>query len=174
MTENWPVLIGTLVQVQQALAQVDGGLWPHHYPEVKAGKHQVDHAEQKLGFSLPSSYRDFLLHADGWKGFFQSIDLFGCGELVGGKHREYFEATYGRLNSAQWGALTLSPEAVLPIALTLEDKDALVLDLRSRHDDEFRIVWLAGEPIDEWPSFAECFTSMIEYNRHEVRRFSQG
>lgn len=172
-TEAWPFLIGSLVQVKQTLAQVDGGLWPFHYPEVKANEQLVVETERRLGLSLPPSYREFLLHANGWKGFFQTVDLLGCTELVAGPHRDSFDAAYGALREEEWKAIGLTRDFTLPFGMTLQDKDAFVFDLTRQQEGEYRIVWLAGETVDEWASFTECFKSMIEYNRREVRQFSQ-
>lgn len=172
-SEAWPVLIGTLVQVKQTLAQVDGGLWPYHYPEVKASEQVIGDTERRLGLSLSPSYREFLLHANGWKGFFQTVDLLGCAELITGSHRDSFDATYGSLQEEEWRAIGLTRGSTLPFGVTLQDKDAFVFDLTRKREGEFGIVWLAGETIDEWASFTEFFKSMIEYNRREVRQFSQ-
>ncbi len=172
-TETWSVLIGTLVQIKQTLAQVDGGLWPYHYPEVKASEQLVDETERRLGVSLSPSYRGFLLHANGWKGFFQTVDLVGCEDLVAGRYRDYFDATYGALREEEWKALGLTRGSVLPFGVSLQNRDAFVFDLARQHEGEFRIVWFAGEAVDEWTTFTEFFKSMIEYNRREVRQFSQ-
>lgn len=172
-SENWPVLIGTLVQIKQTLAQVDGGLWPYHYPELKASQQIVAETERRLGLQLPASYREFLLHANGWKGLFQAVDLLGCEQLVAGPHREFFDATYGVLREEEWKAIGLTRGFTLAFGITLQDKDAFVFDLTREREGEFRIVWVAGEMVDEWGSFTECFKSMIEYNRREVRQFTQ-
>jgi hypothetical protein len=171
--ESWPVLIGILVQVKQTLAQVDGGLWPYHYPEVKATEQILGDTERKLGLRLAPSYREFLLHSDGWKGFFQTVDLLGSEELIAGPHRAFFDASYGVLRDEEWRAIGLERGRTLPFGISLQDKDAFVFDLTQEREWEFRIVWLAGGVVDEWTSFTDFFKSMIEYNRREVRQFSQ-
>lgn len=170
--EGWPALIGSLVLVKQTLAQVDGGLWPHHYPEVKAGEEIIAATERLLGLRLSPSYRGFLLHANGWKGFFQAVDLLQAEGLIAGSHRAMFDASYGALREDEWKAIGLTRSHTLPFGISLRDKDAFVFDLTQEREGEFRVVWLAGEMIDDWPSFIDFFKSMIEYNRQEVQQFS--
>jgi hypothetical protein len=162
-----------MLEVKQRLAEVDGGLWPYNFPEVRADENMICELEKDLGFRLPSSYRDFLLHANGWRGFFQTTDLLGSRELLRGNHRSYFQRVYSGLNTSDWTALGLDPEKVLAIGVNLEDRNVFMLDLASYRENDAPVVWLDGARIEDWPNFEEFFLAMIEYNRLEVEHFEE-
>ena len=42
-----------------------------------------------MGYKLDLKYRDFLKHANGWKGFYQTVDLFGIEQLKKSTIMEY-------------------------------------------------------------------------------------
>lgn len=167
-SHSWPVLIAKLVEVKQLVEETNPGFWPHHYPEVGASPEVIDHIESVLERKLPWSYRQFLLHANGWKGFFQTVDLLSCEQLVGSSHREYFDNEYGGLCADDWARLALRPEDLVVIGVTLEDRDAFVLNYASDQQGEREVVWLAGDVVDRWVSFYDFFLSMIEYNKREA------
>lgn len=50
--------------------------------EVVETKDQIKSVEDKLGYTLDTSYRNFLRFANGWKAFYQTVDLFGTNELL--------------------------------------------------------------------------------------------
>jgi hypothetical protein len=168
---KWPTLITRMLEVKSRLAEVDGGLWPYRLPELAAKPSAIAEAEFDLGVKLPASFREFLLHADGWSGTFQTIDILGCQELLTGPHQERATAILNGLEPEDWKNLDLVPEAILPIGVSLKDVDLFVIDLSVASQNEAPVVWVAGERIDEWPTFADCFASMIEYNRREITHF---
>ena len=74
--------IATLVLVKQELMKQDvEQIWPHHFPEVGASEEYVYALEQEFGCKLDIIYRDFLQHANGWKGFYQTVELFSIEQL---------------------------------------------------------------------------------------------
>src|SRR5436305_7688262 len=148
-----------MLLAKERLAAVDS-LCPSTVPREGAREEQIQRVEERLGRRLPSSYRSFLRHANGWDAFFQTIDLPSCEELLGGPHQDYARLLFSGLAAEDWAALGLDPERLLVIGVTLEDRDVLALDLaRPTEPRECYVVWLAGEKIEEWPSFAECFQS---------------
>jgi hypothetical protein len=160
---NWPALIGTMARAKEALSEVDDGLWPYTIPKLKATEAEVVLAERALGIAFPKSYRSFLLHANGWGAFFQAVDLLSTGELVAGQHLSYAREMMSGLRREDWSAMGVNPNKLLVIGVTLEDRDIFVLDLSRVVEQENPVIWLAGEMVDEWPSFEECFRSMIDY-----------
>ncbi|MEN3747713.1 SMI1/KNR4 family protein [Sphingomonas sp. HF-S3] len=87
---DWKREIGIAHLVKQKVAQVDTAcLWPHPLPEVAASDTDLISLEAHLGVSLDPKLRTFLLHADGWRSFYQSVDVFGLNDFRGGerKHR---------------------------------------------------------------------------------------
>lgn len=162
---RWPQLIGGMVLLKQQLAAVDGGLWPHHLPGVRASESDVVRTEELLGVSLPEDYRSFLLHADGWPGFFQTIDLLGCSSLVQGEHLRRFYDQYGALSPVEWQEMDLHSEGFIPIGVSLEDSDVVVISVGADRAD---VAWVAGGLIERWQSFHEFFIAMLAYTRREV------
>ena len=112
----------------------------------------------------------FLENANGWKGILHRIDLLSCDEVIAGRYREHFEYSYSGLTERDWKAIGVEPDSLIPIGVTLTDRDVFALDPRRLSGGEARVVWLAGELIDEWPNFFECFASLIEYNKREMGR----
>jgi hypothetical protein len=168
---DWPLLIVSMIKAKERLTAVDGGLWPYTFPKVRASEEQVRSVEERLGLRLPSSYRTFLLHANGWPAFSQTIDLLGCADLLGGPYQDYLRTIFSALTEEIWKSWELSPDQILVIGVTTEDRDLLVLDLSCSDAREKPVVWLAGEKIDEWPSFTECFKSMIAYTHREAAQY---
>jgi hypothetical protein len=155
---NWPAQIVRMVKVKEALAAADKQhLWGRHLPEVGASEEQLEAVERKLGKALDPHYREFLKFANGWRSFYQNVDLFGTAELVGGEKIDYARRL---LTATPDDVLKVPRGQLLPIAATLEDRDLFVLDSRTGE-----VIWLAGEEIDRYPSFDEYFVAMIAYNQ---------
>lgn len=167
---NWAEEISTLVYVKQVLAECDQeGVWPHHLPAVAATAEQVAAVEIALGFPLDISYANFLRHANGWRGFYQTVDLFGTDDLLGSRRQSAAEA----LSLIDHGVIETQRvdfEDMVPIATSKVDRDLFVL-LSSRSKRAGEILWFAGELIESFSSFGEFFLAMIDYNRAEVEHF---
>ncbi|MGM0805615.1 MAG: SMI1/KNR4 family protein [Bacillota bacterium] len=165
---NWKDMIATLILVKQELMKQDvEKIWPHHFPEVGATEESLLDLEEELGYKLDLTYRDFLQHANGWKGFYQTVDLFGTEQLKDSTKKEYAEMLLTAIDDQVLKESGVSRSELLPIAATEYDKDLFVLSLpNSAKPGE--IIWFAGEEIDRFENFAEFFLAMIDYNREEV------
>jgi hypothetical protein len=74
--KDWKSTIVSGVLIQQRIEQLDtGGLWKRYLPEVAASEEAIRAAEQSLEAPLDRRFREFLLHANGWRGFYQAVDL---------------------------------------------------------------------------------------------------
>ncbi|MFJ4376070.1 hypothetical protein ACIP1T_26085 [Pseudomonas japonica] len=81
---NWPEEIVKLVIVKQALAEVDSaGLFPFYLPGVAAEESSIRSVERHFETGVDKKYAGFLRYANGWRGVFQSVDLFGTDDLLG-------------------------------------------------------------------------------------------
>ncbi|MFC4159348.1 SMI1/KNR4 family protein [Chitinimonas lacunae] len=165
---NWPEEIAILVFVKEELAKVDKkGWWSYHFPEVAASRTRLSELEKDLGCSLDPQYASFLLYADGWQGFYQTVDLFGCNELSGNKK---MQQALELLRATEDGALEqagITREDVIPIAATSCDKDIFLL-AKPHTSIAGTVLWFAGEEIDRFENFDEFFLAMVDYNREEV------
>lgn len=170
---NWPQEIAKLVYIKQALADADKrGLWPHHLPAVAATTERLACAEKRLDCQLDPEYAEFLRYADGWRGFYQTVDLFGTAELCGG---EAMDAALLMLNAIDDGVLAtanIPRQGLQPIAAAVSDRDLFVIAPGSSSGSG-AVLWFAGELIDRFESFNEFFLAMMDYNREEVFRLRQ-
>jgi hypothetical protein len=166
---DWKQRIVELVLVKQKLAELDTkGLWQYRLPAVAASGERLEAVEAHLGEALDPAFREFLLHADGWPAFYQTVDLFGSEDLLGGsRSRQGVE----KLNYVEEAVLTragLRRQELLPIAASPVDLDLFVMTKRSASRPGI-VVWLAGSEIDRFAGFDEYFLAMVDYNRLEVQ-----
>lgn len=170
--EDWPKELVVLVEVKEVLAQLDKEkLWPYHLPQVGASEEEVAACEGRLGFQLDHKYRTFLKYANGWRGFYQTVDLFGTAELSGSEHMKRAWLMVSAVRSVlEQGGVRLAD--VLPIATTMVDKDVFVITT-ARSPMPGIVIWIAGEEIDRFPHFDEFYLAMVDYNRNEVDRFAR-
>lgn len=166
---DWKRRIVELVFVKQKLAELDTkGLWQHRLPAVAASEAKLIAVEAHLGEPLDPAYRAFLLHADGWPAFYQSVDLFGSGDLLGGDRSHHAAEMLSFVEDPVLAASSLRREELLPIAASTVDLDLFVMT-RRRATRPGLVIWLAGSEIDRFPSFDEYFLAMEDYNRLEVQ-----
>ena len=170
---DWAHEIAVAASVKQRLAAVDReGLWRHYTPEPAATTQQVAEAESALGHSLDSEYRAFLLHANGWRGFLQGVDLFGTTDLLRSPKRSFAEELLADLEEAR--ELTgFSTKELLPIGVSQTEIDLLVLT-RPSSEHPGLVLWIAGAPIERYPTFVHFFRGMIALNRYEADSLERG
>lgn len=165
---NWKDNIGAMVLVKQELMEQDvKHLWPHHFPEVGASEKQICNFEKELGYTLDQKYRDFLNYANGWKGFYQTVDLFGTEQLNNSAIMNYAKTLLSAIDDKVINESGFFRNQLLPIAVTEFDKDLFVL-CSSNSSEPGAVIWFAGEEIERFENFYEYFLSMIDYNREEI------
>lgn len=169
MTVEWKKQIAIAFMVKQKIHELDGGLWPFHYPELAASEEQVLAVESQLGHPLPAEYRQFLRCANGWQGFYLNVDLFGVEDLLGsprmGMATELLEWLVA---DTPVSASPFHPE-LLPIGLSQEDNTLFCL-ATPLHPHPGQVLWYSGKLIDTFPDFREFFLAMCDYSRLEVQR----
>lgn len=164
---DWKKEIAVAYLVKQELMKVDvRQLWPYHLPEVAATQDQVQAAEVALGHELDAKYKAFLRHANGWKGFFHAVDLFGTDDLIGSTRKAMAEEILDGLAGLVEGC-GLSREQVFPIAVSQVGIDVFVM-VRPCSPSCGAVIWLAGQEIDRFPDFTDYFLAMVDYNRREM------
>lgn len=103
---RWQALLKQIRQHQTAIMRVapfrDAGL----VPNPPASELAIAAVEQRLGRSLPPSYRAFLAQHDGWPRFFEGATLLGTANL--GK-RCYDEAARATFDAAETPVVDLAP-----------------------------------------------------------------
>lgn len=159
--QTWPVDLGVAIGVQAQLEERDPeGLLEGTVPRPKTSEEQISQLERSLGERLPESYRQFLLHADGWPGFYFTLDLFGLPELQGeGKHRhaQTLLETYDAEEVLEDSSL---PKAdLLPVAAG--QGNDLVVILRDGRPEAGTVVWFDGEEYGRFDTFADFFEEVV-------------
>lgn len=171
----WKDRIAIHFIVQNEVSRYDSlRLWDYYYPELAATEKQIMEVETQLGHSLDNNYKDFLLCANGWKGFMQSINLFGTEDLMGSNLLHYAMEVLRNLDDAfpLVKSSGFAQEEMLPIAATLSDLDLHVIT-RATSRQPGVVIWFAGQEIERYPNFEEYFLSMTDYNRCEYERLKK-
>ncbi len=168
MSIDWKKEISVLVYVKQVLADLDKNhLWQYHLPEVAATDDEIRNVEEHLGFQLDSRYAEFLRHANGWRSFYQSVDLFCTSDLLGSGTMRHAKLMCDSIDENAIKASGLNKEDLLPIGATSLDLDIFFITKpSSEHSGE--IIWFAGQEIDRFSNFDEFYLAMVDYNRVEV------
>lgn len=165
--EKWEGLTAVMCDIKREIDRADKEkLWEYHYPEVAAQMSEVELVQKKLGVKLPEEYIKFLLCANGWKSFYQHVDLFGT------KDFETERIEYARkllsIEVQHNTELNKIHTDLLPIAVSKADKDLFVLVLKEG-ESYGQVIWLAGGEIERFENFKSCFEAMIEYNKEELK-----
>jgi hypothetical protein len=164
--DDWKKHIGIAFLVKKEVASVDEqGLWPLHLPEVAATNEAICEIESKIGQPLDCRYREFLTYANGWKGFFQSIDLLGTEDLKGTPLLQRACELIDSLEPLD-ALIGIDREHCFPIAVSTDSVD-VVFVATAGSGDAGAVYWFAGQLIDRFVSFDEFFLAMVDYNRAE-------
>ncbi|PDZ08819.1 1,3-beta-glucan synthase regulator [Bacillus pseudomycoides] len=165
---NWKDHLSTMVVVKQELLKQDvEQIWPHHFPKVGANEAEICLVEKKIGYKLDQKYRDFLKYANGWKGFYQTVDLFGTEQLKESNVMNYAKVLLHAIEDDVLKESGFFRHHLLPIAVTEFDRDLFTICLPNSSTSG-AVIWFAGEEIDRFENFEEYFLAMIDYNREEV------
>ncbi len=154
--------------VKHALSEADHqNLWPYYLPEVASTKENIVNAEVALGCKIDELFANFLLFANGWKGFYQYVDLFGTQDLMGGPLMEYALSLLNTIEDSYFVQKGIVRQDLMPIAATLIDKDLFLLG-KINSPLSGQIIWHAGEEIEIFENFNEFFMAMVDYNIEEL------
>lgn len=169
---DWRAAIVQGVIVHQRLAELDtAGLWRHHLPEVAASEREIAATETALGYRLVPQYREFLQFANGWRSFYQDVDIIGTtgllGEGVMQTAREQLAAVEPHLFLEDVG---LPVSDVLPIAAGQRQSDMFLMATPSSPKPGI-VVWFAGYTVERFEGFTEFFLAMLDYNRRQIAKF---
>ena len=168
---DWKREIVIAHMVKQKLSESDvDGLWAHHFPEVAATEDSIIDAEKHIGARFSDSHREFLKHADGWRSFYQAVDILNTSEFEGGAR---FKRAILLLNSLEdlKDLCGFDKSELLPIAVSTNDIDVFAISNDSSSEPGV-VFWFAGQLIDRFANFSEWFLSMVDYNRMEYDRLT--
>lgn len=169
--KDWIERIAAMLAVREELQRSDDGdLWEYYSPEAATDMSEISEVQKKLGLSFSRDYIDFLLCANGWKCFYQTVNLFGTKDY----ESEMFAYAQKMLDVEieYIDELREIRDHLLPIAVTELDMDKFVMVLKEG-EDYGTVIWLAGGEIERFDSFTEFFEAMIEYNREDAEDESE-
>jgi hypothetical protein len=175
MLDEWKKQIGIAFYIKEKFAVLDQGrLWgPLYYPELPASEEELRLVEASLGSPLPTQYRQFLMCANGWKRFYQDVDIFGTDELRRG------DRMIAAIEALDWldanDVITkagYSRKELLPIGIS-QDKENNTLFCITTSNAPYAgvVLWFSEKFIQAFLDFRDFFLAMCEYNSMEVKEF---
>ena len=170
--KDWKAEIVTAVLVQQRIEELDReGFWTRYLPEMGAKESQLAATERSLGFAFDLQYREFLSYADGWRSFWQAVDLFGTQELAGGPMMQIARRQLGAIEERDFEAAVYAPIArVLPVGASSLQRDMFLMPIADTNGAG-SVVWYDGSVIERFPSFDEFYLAMVDYNHLDLDFF---
>jgi hypothetical protein len=166
---DWKTEIVKGVLIQQRIEELDRGrLWERHLPEVAASEAAIAQVEGWLGFTIDAQYREFLRFANGWRAFYQRVDLFGTENLLGAPPMDAAARQLEAIDPVDLLAITgMAHGDLLPIAASSVQRDIFLLG-QPLSPSPGAVIWFSGGEVQRFPTFDEYFLSMLDYNRQEV------
>lgn len=171
---DWRRAIGELILLHQHIRELDHArIWANELPRVAAKPDDVARVERELGCAIDPRFKTFLLCADGWRAFYQWVDLFGTEDLLGDPMR----TAAGQLAALDRGEVLaragFSTADLLPIAMTRPGQGTETPDLftvvQRNHKHSGQVIWLLNEEIDRFRDFDAFYLTMLDYNREEIK-----
>ena len=166
---TWQDYLSWGQEINQERMEADWkGLWDYAPPNAGASEETLARTEAQLGFRLPTSYRDFLMVADGWPCFYQDMTIFSTSDLLGGELR--------RLGGVQL-ELEECIEAMASDGVIAADhfmvaaaKGSIDIVLMGRPGTpaEGTASWVRGEVLGRYDDLLDYYLSMMEYNKLET------
>ena len=173
MIADWKKEIAVAWYVQNEIDKLDTQkIWRYYLPKVAATEQDLVEAETALGHPLDARYREFLKFANGWRCFFQYVDIFGTEELIGGTMMHRAHILFNEIVPAL-STSGVAMSDLLPIAVSSNDKDLFVI-VKPGGPQPGTIVWFAGYEIERFPTFDDYFLAMVDYNRLRYEKFQKG
>jgi hypothetical protein len=158
--------------VKQKISEVDvDSLWENTLPDLGASEEQLLSLEMWLGYDLDPQHKDFLRHANGWRGLMQDIDVLSIEDLVGGPRAGHVAELVESLDPIE-ALCGLSKNDMLPIAVASTGIDVMMM-ARPHTGTPGQVMWFAGGLIDTFAGFDEWFLAMVDHNREEYQRLAK-
>ncbi|MEV6527553.1 SMI1/KNR4 family protein [Longispora sp. NPDC051575] len=170
---GWKALLGDTIVAKSALDDADPKhLEPYTLPKVAATEDALAAFETVHG-ALPSAYRQFLLHANGWPQFYMDADLFGLPELEGSASAAVAaELMDVYTDTGVFDDMDWPPGDALPVGAGEGMRDLFVIG-RAGTPVQGQVSWIDGEEIERYPDFGEFIASMRDAVLRRVHQLTQ-
>jgi hypothetical protein len=154
-------MLGLLMGVQRQVEESDpDGLLAGSLPRMAATEEQVAEFERESQQAFPVSYRQFLLHANGWPGAYFTLDLFGLDELRSGgsvPHAKVLLDTYAAEDVLEESGLAVEDV----VAVASSQGNDLVLMIREGRPEAGTVIWFDGEEYGRYQAFSAFVLELI-------------
>lgn len=159
--DYWKLYIEQMSQIISEVEKHDKeGMWNYYPPNKPAAVEQIIEFEKNIGFELDLEYKKFLESSNGWKAFYQNVDLFGTGDYKDYNKMKYMSEIFQEIDSE-------IKENIFPIGVSTEDIDLFAI-VKTNCVDEGKIIWFAGGEIERFKNFKVFFEEMMVYNKREI------
>ena len=165
--KNWKLAIVALARAKELVNTHDKyNAFPWHLPRVAATADRIAEAEHASGITFSDDYRSFLQHADGWKSFNISVDLFGTEDVLEGRAKsvKQREAIASYIDT-----VGLSAHDVLPIAASETETDVFLLVSAANTAMPGKVLWWGDEEIEHFEDFWSFFVTIIGYTENRAK-----
>ena len=171
MITDWKKEIVVAGLVQEETAKLDiQKQWDYYLPNVAATERDLLRTETILEHPLDPRYREFLKYANGWRCFYQRVDLFGTEDLGNGVSMQMAYLLLDAIAAESLGNSRLARADLLPIAVSSTDVDLFVMTHPASSDPGI-VIWFAGYEVQRFVRFDDFFLAMVDYNRLRYQRF---
>jgi hypothetical protein len=162
-------MISEMIDIKKTLKIADKEeLLEHHLPEKPADLQMITEVQNFLNVKFSDEYIDFLTKANGWKGFLQSIDLFGTYDFKSNKMQQARELL--EIDIEYIDFFKDIKDYLLPIGKNTMDCDLFIMIL-APNEDYGKIIWTAEGEVERFDSFNHFFEEMIKYNKDDLEIF---
>lgn len=150
-------LINELMTLKDNMKKIDiNNVFEYYSPNPPADNKKIEMFKKHNIFD-DSEILSFYQKCNGWKCFYQMVDLFGT--------EDYFtdKITYADviLKEVLKYQDEFTDQQVVPIAISQDDMDIFVLVKEGKCKGN--IIWFAGGEIERFSSFKDFFAKMTEY-----------
>lgn len=159
---NWIKEIAIAQYVNEKIRERDtDSVWLFSFPDVAADTSQIEEF-RKSQRTVPIVFLDFLSCANGWSNFYQAVRILGTNDF-GGPLESRAQKLISTLDLDGFIGREL-----IPVAVSTNDIDVFFMERQGE-----KVFWYAGQPVDDFASFAEWFLAMVDYNRLEYERLKK-
>jgi hypothetical protein len=169
---DWPTEIAKALLVQEVVKNADRfGVFRYGLPGVAVEEERLLEVEHELGHRLDEHYRRFLCFADGWQGFYQSVDLFGTSDLVASDRIERAAMLLRSIDKVAFEAAGVMRDSLFPVSVAMNDVDVFVICRDG--NTKGQLIWFAGQEVERFANFDQYFLAMIDYNRRVYQQLKE-
>lgn len=159
---SWPENLLAAIELQSRIEETDPEqLIEGTVPNIGASEAEIAAFESMRGERLPVSYREFLLHANGWEASCFMIDLFGLQELHGGGRWQRAQDLFSSYEAEEvLEDSGLEATDLLPVAAG-QGADLIVL-VRQGRPRSGTAIWFDGGEFGRYEDFSDFFRGCLK------------